>query len=78
MTPATNGQTVKLTIDRDLQYAAQAAIEAQVDRLTADWANIVVIEAKTGKVRAITETRRQRDDPGEAVLPEGGHYPPGP
>jgi cell division protein FtsI (penicillin-binding protein 3) len=55
--PATNGQSVKLTIDSDLQYAAQVAIETQAEKLSADWANIVVIEAKTGKIRAMAETR---------------------
>lgn len=55
--PATNGDSVKLTIDSDLQYAAQVAIETQADKLRADWANIVVVEAKTGKIRAMAETR---------------------
>jgi cell division protein FtsI (penicillin-binding protein 3) len=55
--PATNGQSVKLTIDSDLQYAAQVAIETHAQKLNADWANIVVIEVKTGKVRAMAETR---------------------
>ncbi|MDQ0690927.1 penicillin-binding protein 2 [Arthrobacter sp. W4I7] len=56
VSPATNGQSVKLTIDTDLQYAAQQAIETQVAKLNADWANIIVVEAKTGKVRAMAET----------------------
>ena len=54
--PAVDGQSVKLTIDRDLQYESQVAIEEQAANLGASWANIVVIEAKTGKVRAMAET----------------------
>lgn len=57
VTPATNGKSVKLTIDSDLQYAAQVAIETHAKKLSADWANIVVVEAKSGKVRAMAETR---------------------
>jgi cell division protein FtsI (penicillin-binding protein 3) len=57
VSPATNGQSVKLTIDSDLQYAAQVAIETQATKLSAEWANIVVIETKSGKVRALAETR---------------------
>lgn len=67
--PATNGQSVKLTIDTDLQYAAQAAIESQAAKLSAEWGNIIVIEAKTGKVRAMAETESvDPNDPG-ATLP---------
>lgn len=57
VTPATNGRSVKLTIDTDLQYAAQEAIGTHAKKLSADWANILVIEAKSGKIRAMAETR---------------------
>ncbi|KQQ85449.1 peptidoglycan glycosyltransferase [Arthrobacter sp. Leaf137] len=68
--PATNGQSVKLTIDTDLQYAAQEALEAQAGKLSADWANLIVVEAKTGKIRAMAETNSvDPNDPG-ATAPE--------
>ena len=54
--PPLNGQSIKLTIDSDLQYQAQVAIESQAQKLSAEWANIVVVEAKTGKIRAMAET----------------------
>jgi cell division protein FtsI (penicillin-binding protein 3) len=68
--PATNGQSVKLTIDTDLQYAAQQALETQAGKLSADWANVIVVEAKTGKIRAMAETNSvDPNDPG-ATAPE--------
>ncbi|MET1085634.1 MAG: penicillin-binding protein 2 [Arthrobacter sp.] len=71
--PATNGQSVKLTIDTDLQYAAQVAIETQAEKLSADWANIIVIEAKTGKVRAMAETDSvDPNDPGATSVANRG------
>jgi cell division protein FtsI (penicillin-binding protein 3) len=73
VTPATNGRSVKLTIDTDLQYAAQQAIENQVARLNADWANIIVVEAKTGKVRAMAETDSvDPNDPGGTAVDSRG------
>ncbi|MFK0008002.1 peptidoglycan D,D-transpeptidase FtsI family protein [Paenarthrobacter sp. NPDC090520] len=54
--PAVDGQLIKLTIDSDLQYQTQLAIETQVEKLHADWGNIIVVEAKTGKIRAMAET----------------------
>jgi cell division protein FtsI (penicillin-binding protein 3) len=53
--PAVNGQSVKLTINSDIQYYAQQAISNQVKKFSAQWGNIVVIEAKTGKVIALAE-----------------------
>lgn len=55
--PAVNGETVKLTINSDIQYMAQQAISNQVQNLKAQWGNIVVIEAKTGNVIAIAEDK---------------------
>ncbi|NSX37185.1 penicillin-binding protein 2 [Pseudarthrobacter oxydans] len=73
VTPAVNGRSVKLTIDTDLQYMAQQAIENQVARLNADWANIIVVEAKTGKVRAMAETDSvDPNDPGATAVASRG------
>ncbi|WP_265979607.1 peptidoglycan D,D-transpeptidase FtsI family protein [Arthrobacter sp. MI7-26] len=51
-----NGKNVQLTINSDLQYFAQKAISDSAAQLHADWANIVIVEAKTGKIRAMAET----------------------
>lgn len=73
MRPAINGQSVKLTIDTDIQYAAQQAIETQVDKLGADWANVIVVEAKTGKIRAMAETGSvDPNDPGATPAADRG------
>lgn len=53
--PAVDGQTVKLTINGDIQYLAQQAISNQVKTLSAQWGNIVVLEVKTGNVIALAE-----------------------
>ncbi|MDJ0356948.1 penicillin-binding protein 2 [Paenarthrobacter sp. PH39-S1] len=53
--PAVDGETVKLTINSDLQYFAQQAISDQVKKFSAQWGNIVVVQAKTGKIVAMAE-----------------------
>ncbi|WP_427017166.1 peptidoglycan D,D-transpeptidase FtsI family protein [Pseudarthrobacter sp. P1] len=55
-TPAVDGQSVRLTINQDIQYYAQQAAEQQKKQYSADWANIVVVEAKTGRVIALADT----------------------
>ncbi len=54
--PAADGQTVRLTIDQDLQWFAQQTIASQVEDYDAEWGNIVVVEAKTGAIRAMAES----------------------
>ena len=56
ITPAVDGATVKLTIDGELQFYAQQSIEKQVQAQRAEYGNIVVVESKTGKIRAMAET----------------------
>jgi len=51
--PATDGSTVRLTIDADLQWYAQNALAAQVAHVGAKSGYVVVMEAKTGKLRAV-------------------------
>lgn len=51
-----NGKNVQLTINSDLQYLAQKAISDSAAQLHAEWANIVIVEAKTGKIRAMADT----------------------
>ncbi|RLK49661.1 peptidoglycan D,D-transpeptidase FtsI family protein [Microbacterium telephonicum] len=63
--PAENGGTLKLTIDGDLQWYMQQLIAEETAHYQADWGGIVVMEAKTGKIRALAETPTvDPNDPG--------------
>ncbi|QNO36505.1 penicillin-binding protein 2 [Protaetiibacter sp. SSC-01] len=53
--PATNGGTVHLTIDSDLQWFAQQALAEQGAAIGAEWATAFVVEVKTGKIRAAAD-----------------------
>ena len=50
---AVAGSTVKLTIDRDIQYAAQKAIAAKVAEARAESGTVVVMDPHTGKILAL-------------------------
>ncbi|UWX98241.1 penicillin-binding protein 2 [Arthrobacter zhaoxinii] len=54
--PVHDGQSIKLSIDQDLQWFAQQTIAAQVDEYEAEWGNIVVMEADTARVIALAES----------------------
>ncbi len=47
------GQAVRLTIDRDLQWKAQSALSAQVEKAKADGGVAIAMDAKTGEVLAM-------------------------
>ncbi|WP_168200409.1 peptidoglycan D,D-transpeptidase FtsI family protein [Protaetiibacter larvae] len=51
-TPASDGGTVHLTIDADLQWFAQQALAEQGAAVGAQWATALVVEVKTGKIIA--------------------------
>lgn len=51
-TPAVNGQTVRLTVNGDLQYYAQQVLGQQVQATGALSGNVVVVKIKTGAVLA--------------------------
>jgi len=53
--PATDGGTLQLTIDRDLQWYMQQLIAEQTQNMVAQHGAILVYEVKTGKVRAAAE-----------------------
>lgn len=73
ISPAVNGESVKLTIDSNLQFTSQVAIETQVQKFNAAWGNILVIEAETGKIRAMAESRTvDPNDPGATAEPDRG------
>ena len=52
-TPAVAGSDVELTIDRDIQWAAQNAITEQVKKSKADRGYVIVQDTRTGEVLAM-------------------------
>lgn len=54
-TPAVDGGTLQLTINRDLQWYLQQLIAEQAQNMGAAWGAITVVEVKTGKIRAAAE-----------------------
>ncbi|MER6436499.1 penicillin-binding transpeptidase domain-containing protein [Streptomyces sp. NPDC001185] len=55
-TPAVAGSDVELTIDRDIQWAAQNAITEQVRKSEADRGYVIVQDARTGEVLAMADS----------------------
>lgn len=53
VTAATPGTSVRLTIDRDIQYVAQQAIAEKVAESRADSGSIVVMDPRTGQILAL-------------------------
>ncbi|MEW1656310.1 penicillin-binding protein 2 [Streptomyces sp. NPDC093707] len=51
--PAVPGTDVQLTLDRDIQWAAQRAISTQVDTSGADRGYVVVQDTRTGQILAL-------------------------
>jgi cell division protein FtsI (penicillin-binding protein 3) len=52
-TPAIDGQRVRLTLDRDLQWEAQSALLAQVQATGARGGHIVVLNPRSGEILAL-------------------------
>lgn len=50
-----DGGTVELTIDRDLQWEAQQTINAQVQKVAAEYGYLVIMNVKTGELVAVAE-----------------------
>lgn len=55
-TPAVPGSDVELTIDRDIQWAAQNAIGEQVKKSAADRGYVIVQDTRTGQVLAMANS----------------------
>ncbi|WP_307182754.1 peptidoglycan D,D-transpeptidase FtsI family protein [Streptomyces canus] len=55
-TPAVPGSDVELTIDRDIQWAAQQAITEQVKESKADRGYVIVQDTQTGQVLAMANS----------------------
>ncbi|KIP52409.1 peptidoglycan D,D-transpeptidase FtsI family protein [Leucobacter komagatae] len=52
---AENGGTVELTLDRDLQWAAQQIINEQTQNVGAEYGYLVIQDVKTGELVAVAE-----------------------
>ncbi len=67
---AVDGQSVRLTIDRDLQDVLEVAVDKPVAEQGAEWASATVVEIGTGRILALADSGRV--DPGnrEATSPE--------
>lgn len=83
-TPAVAGSDVELTIDRDIQWAAQNAITEQVGKSRADRGYVIVQDTRTGEILAMANspgfdpndlTRANPDALGNAALQDA--YEPG-
>lgn len=73
LTPAVDGNDVKLTINSDIQYFAQQAIQSQVNKLSAEWGVIVVMDVKTGNLVAMADTNSpDPNDPGRVDAKDRG------
>ncbi|MFS4095993.1 peptidoglycan D,D-transpeptidase FtsI family protein [Streptomyces sp. AF1A] len=55
-TPAVPGSDVELTIDRDIQWAAQHAITEQVKKSKADRGYVIVQDTRTGQILAMADS----------------------
>lgn len=72
-TPAVNGKDIKLTLNSDLQYFAQQAIQSQRDKLGAEWGTIVISDAKNGNIIAMADTDApDPNDPGKVGAKDRG------
>lgn len=63
-----NGSSVRLTIDSDVQWYAQRALENTMLKNPADWGVAVVQEVKTGRILAIADTGDVKAGSSEAAL----------
>jgi cell division protein FtsI (penicillin-binding protein 3) len=73
LTPAVNGKDIKLTLNSDLQYFAQQAIQSQRDKLGAEWGVIIVSDIKTGNIIAMADTNTpDPNDPGRSAPEDRG------
>ncbi|MGO4191700.1 peptidoglycan D,D-transpeptidase FtsI family protein [Arthrobacter sp. YAF17] len=73
LTPAVNGKDIKLTLNSDLQYFAQQAIQSQRDKLSAEWGVVIVQDIKTGDIIAMADTNApDPNDPGKVDAKDRG------
>jgi cell division protein FtsI (penicillin-binding protein 3) len=73
LTPAQDGKDIKLTLNSDIQYFAQQAIQSQSDKLSAEWGVIIVSDIKTGNIIAMADTNApDPTDPGKVAAKDRG------
>jgi cell division protein FtsI (penicillin-binding protein 3) len=73
LTPAVNGKDIKLTLNSDLQYFAQQAIQSQRDKLGAEWGVIIISDIKTGNIITMADTNTpDPNDPGKSAPEDRG------
>jgi cell division protein FtsI (penicillin-binding protein 3) len=73
LTAPEDGKDVKLTLNSDLQYFAQQAIQSQTDKLGAEWGVIIVMDVKTGNLVAMADTNApDPNDPGRVAAKDRG------
>lgn len=53
---AVHGASIQLTIDADLEFALQEALQRSVDANSAEWGTAVVYEIGTGRILALADT----------------------
>ena len=61
VTPAKDGDSIKLTIIPALQYAAQQACQQEVSKMKAENCSVVVIQPKTGAILAMAQWPNKAD-----------------
>lgn len=71
-TPAVDGGDVHLTIDRDLQRAAQDALDDVVSGSGAEWGTAIVIEVGSGRVLALADSNSP--DPANLAATDPKHW----
>ncbi|WP_225754156.1 penicillin-binding protein 2 [Actinotalea sp. Marseille-Q4924] len=54
--PAVPGRDVQLTIDRDVQYMAQRALDQKVAESGAQWGAVQVVDVRTGEILALVDS----------------------
>lgn len=72
-TPAVDGRSVRLTLDRDLQWYAQQRVAAQVEQTGAEWGAVYVQDPETGDILALAEAPSvDPNDPGASAAEDRG------
>lgn len=56
LVPAVPGHDVRLTLDRDLQWTAQGALDRQVTASGAEWGVVEVVDVRTGAILVLADS----------------------
>ena len=67
-TPATTGESVRLTLDSDIAWKAQSLLDAQVKATGSDSGTVVVLDIPSGELLALADSgARDPNNPGDAA-----------